>query len=100
MRRDGAWNLRDVEHTLAALLDKQLVQPVPNVPRASGRGRQEGLVSFVWFVVLLDEVPDIDFLPPEACPESAPRVLRFRRGLCGRCDGSHIEVPFLSIPGP
>src|SRR5205814_8754351 len=89
MRRDRTWNLRNIEHALPPLLNKQVVQPVPNAFGAFGRGRQEGLVSFVWFVIVLDEVPNVDFLVPKTRTKSAPRGLRFHRSLFSRYARRH-----------
>ncbi len=89
VRRDRAWNLGDVEHALLPLLEEELVEPFPDRERARGSGREERRVSLVRLVVLLDEVPDVDLLLPQARPEPAPRgLLRLRLG-CLLCARSH-----------
>src|SRR4051812_48805768 len=56
---DRSWNLRNVQDSLPSFLNKQLVQPAPNLLRAFCRGRQEGFISFVGLVVALNEIPDV-----------------------------------------
>ena len=89
VRGDRAGNLRDVEHSFFALLDKEFVQAIPDLFRALGSGRQEGSIALIGLVVLLDEVANIDLFLPETRPKSASTASlpRFRR-----CCHSHIFV--------
>jgi hypothetical protein len=66
-------HLRDIEHTLLAFLDEEVVQLCPDALRARSRRHQEGRVAVVRQVVLLNEVPYVDRGLPLARAKCAPR---------------------------
>src|SRR4029453_13199395 len=76
MRRDRARNLRDVEHALLSFLDEQLLERVPDAQRPRRGRRQEGLISVVRLVVLLNEVTNVDLFLPETGSKLLPRGRR------------------------
>ena len=96
---DRARHLRDVEDALLALLHEQRLELRPDRPRAGGRRGEEGAVALVRLVVLLDEVPDVDLLLPEAPAEPVPgRARRAGRRLLRR--GGHHTLPARRAAGP
>ena len=72
VRRDRAGYLGDVEHALAAFLDEQLLEDVPDVLGPRCRGLQKGRISVVRLVVLLNEIANVDFLLPETGSKPLP----------------------------
>src|SRR5262245_24180096 len=64
VRGNGAWNLRDVEHTFLALFHKELVQPLPYLLGPLRCGRKKRLVPLIRLVVLLKTVTNIDLQSP------------------------------------
>src|SRR5262245_65211059 len=89
VRGDGTWNLGYIEDPFLALLHEQFVQMVPDLPGALRGGGKEGSVSFVGFVVLLDEIANVDLLPPETRMKSLPGRNRLFLG-----GSTHISSPF------
>src|SRR5438046_741642 len=97
MGSDGAGNLRNVEDAFAPLLSEQFVQAFPDLSSSFGRWSQKRSISFIRFIVLLDEVSNIDFFLVEARMKSSPWGLQFV--LFGRCNGSHLILPLILGPG-
>src|ERR1051325_5585546 len=87
MRRDRTGNLRDVQHAFLAFFHKELVQLLPDLSRTPGCANQERFITFVWLVVLLDEIANVDLFLPKPAGESLPcwNFIRTReRCFCGR----------------
>src|SRR5690349_4379830 len=80
VRRNRTWDLGNVEHAFAALLDEHILQLFPNPFGALGRGGEKLSVALVGGVVLLEKPAHVDVPLPKAGFESAPGVL---------CVGSH-----------
>ena len=78
---DGARDLGDIEHALAALFGEEVGQLFPDRGRALRRRREEVGVAVVGRVILLDEVANVDLVLPQAFLEALPgrsRVDGFR----------------------
>src|SRR3954463_8583550 len=73
MGRYRTWDRRYVQHPFAPLLNEQLTEAVPEFLRAVGRRRQERLIAIVRIVVVLNEVPNVDFLLPGPSSKLVPR---------------------------
>ena len=73
VRGDGTGRLRDIEYPFSALLHKECVQMIPDLPGARRFRPEKRLISLVRFVVLLDEVTNVDLRLPKPRLESVPR---------------------------
>src|SRR6185436_4686504 len=90
--RNRTGNLRHVEHALLALLDEELLKLLPDLQRAFRGRREEGLVPVVRFVILLDEIADVDLFLPETCTKAMPRRRVGSGGFIGGCDDVHFSL--------
>ena len=98
---DRARHLRDVEDALLPLLYEQRLELRPDRLRAGGRRGEEGPVAVVRLVVVLDEVPDVYLLLPQATvgtrarasppgrPSSPAVEVAIERSLLGRLRAGH-----------
>ena len=66
------FSLHIQDAALGSLFLLQLLQRSPELIGSFRRTCQEGFVSIVWLVVILNELPDIDFLFPESALKSIP----------------------------
>ncbi len=82
--------VRDVVHALGALLGEAVGDPPPHLGGPLGGAGQEAGVALVGGVVVLDEVADVDRVPPGFTAEALPG--RGGRGLRVRC-GGHLGFP-------
>ena len=81
MGGDGAWNLGDVEHALAALLDEQVRSFFQIACVRFVAGARNVVVAVVGRVVLLDEVPNVDLASARGRSGIPARAESLRPGL-------------------
>src|SRR4030095_15567689 len=97
MRKYSAWDLGYIEHSFAALLKEQRIQPIPDLLSSFGRTSEERGIPLIRFVILLYEVTYIDFVLPESGSESFPSRTQFFAGSPSRTWRNHLIAPHMNI---
>src|SRR4029453_15962805 len=97
MRKYSAWDLGYIEHSFAALLKEQRIQPIPDLLSSFGRTSEERGIPLIRFVILLYKITYIDFVPPESVSESFPSRNHFFAGSLAGNLGNHCFAPHIDI---